>query len=183
MSLTQWRTGRLPSLLAVDARCTASLKAVPPNPVLAEENVRGYALLLSAHFQGFCRDLYTESAQVVVRRVRPSLQGLVLAQFRAARALDRGNPTLDNLRRDFERFGFPLDLAADPANAPRLQRLAAMNTWRNIAAHHGVVPPTGLPTLADLRDWRGACDAVATALDRTMYNQLRRVRRRSPWPP
>ncbi len=183
MSLTQWQTGRRPSLLAVDAQCAASLAAVPPTPVLAEENVRGYVLLLSAHFQGFCRDLYTEATQTIVRRFRKSLQVLAQRQFTAQLALNQGNPNLGTLRRDFERFGFDLDLAGDPANTPLLGHLAAMNTWRNIAAHHGVVPATGLPTLATLREWRDACDGLATALDQIMYNELRRILRRSPWLP
>jgi hypothetical protein len=183
VSLTQWQTGRLPSLREIDARCAASLAAVPPNPVLAEENVRGYVLRLSAHFQGFCRDLYTEAAQTVVRRVRKSFQVLAQQQFTSQLALDRGNPNLSNLRRDFERFGQPVDLSTDPANPPRLQRLAAMNEWRNIAAHYGPVPASGVPTLADLRGWRDACDGLAMSLDRIVYNLMRRILRRSPWPP
>jgi hypothetical protein len=38
------------------------------------------------------------------------------------------------------RFGFTLDLAADPANLPRVQHLAALNRWRNVAAHQGTTP-------------------------------------------
>jgi len=31
----------------------------PPNPPLEDENLRRLIMLLSAHFQGYCRDLYT----------------------------------------------------------------------------------------------------------------------------
>ena len=62
------------------------------------------------HFQGFCRDLYTQCALIVVSKVRPSLQVLVQSQFTAHRALDHGNPNLNNIRLDFERFGFILDI-------------------------------------------------------------------------
>src|SRR5438105_15860230 len=130
-SLRQWQTDRLPRLLQVDLQCAASLAAAPPNPHLIDENLRGYALLLSAHFQGFCRDLCTEAAQVIASKVRLSLQMLIQRQFTAHRCLDRGNPNVENLRKDFLRFGFTLDLTADPANGPRLQHLAAMNKWRN----------------------------------------------------
>ena len=172
-ALAGWRTARTPNLQQIDGQCAASLAATPPNPRLAEENVRGYAVLLSAHFQGFCRDLYTEAAQLVASKVRRTLQVLVQAQFTAQRALDHGNPTSANLKRDFERFGFTLDLAAaDPANPTRLQDLAELNRWRNIAAHHGIVPPGGLPSLADLRKWRASCDGLATSLDGIVYNQL-----------
>ena len=173
----------MPNLREIDTQCAASLGLAPPNPRLAEENVRGYVVFLSAHFQGFCRDLYAESAQVLVARVRRSLQLVFQAQFIAQHALDHGNPNLQNLKRDFSRFGFNLELATDPANTIRLQHLAALNEWRNIAAHHGVVPAGGLPSVATLRDWWNSCDGLATAQDRIMYNELRRLLRRQPWPP
>jgi hypothetical protein len=49
-------------LAEIDAQCAASQVLAPPNPRLVDENLRGYVVLLSAHFQGFCRDLYTEAA-------------------------------------------------------------------------------------------------------------------------
>lgn len=98
LALQQWRADRMPRLAEVEAQCAASLALVPARPGLVEENLRGYVLLLSAHFQGFCRDLYTECALLVVSRVRPSLQVLVKYQFDEHRALDRGNPTIGNLK-------------------------------------------------------------------------------------
>src|SRR5262245_37938886 len=109
-SLVQWRGDRMLRLSEVDAQCAATLALVPPLPNLVEENLRGYVLLLSAHFQGFCRDLYTECAQLVVLRVRPGLQSLIQAQFTAHRRLAHGNPNLQNLKEDLERFDFTLDL-------------------------------------------------------------------------
>jgi hypothetical protein len=84
---------RMPNLAEVDAQCTASLAVAPPKPRLVDENLRGYVLLLSAHFQGFCRDLYTECSQIVVAKVRPTLQLLFQDQFTAHRTLEHGNPT------------------------------------------------------------------------------------------
>jgi hypothetical protein len=183
-SLLQWRNDRSSRLTEVDAQCAATLALAPPNPRLSEENLRGFVLLLSAHFQGFCRDLYTECAQVVVSRVRATLQVLVQTQFTAHRKLDHGNPNLQNLKADFERFGLNLDLvAADSANQARLNDLAELNRWRNIAAHHGNIP-AGMPlSLPLLRAWRNSCDGLATSLDRIMYNQLHRMLRRAPWIP
>jgi hypothetical protein len=174
----------MPRLAEVDAQCAVTLALAPPQPRLVEENLRGYVLLLSAHFQGFCRALYTESAQVIVLRVRPTLQALMQAQFTAHRRLDHGNPNVENLKGDFERFGFTLDLAAaDPANAGRLTHLAALNRWRNVAAHRGIVP-IGLPlSLPALQAWRHSCDGLAASLDRIMYNRLRTILRRQPWVP
>ena len=182
-SLLQWQNDRMPRLAEIESQCAACLALAPPQVKLLEENLRGYILLLSAHFQGFCRDLHTECAQVVTLKVRASLQLLIQAQFRADRKLDQGNPNLQNLKRDFERFGFKLDLAdAAPANPVRLHDLAVLNWWRNVAAHHGPVPvgtsPLSLPLLQALRN---SCDGLATSLDGIMYNGLRRMLRRAPW--
>ena len=183
-SLHYWVNDRMPRLNEIDTQCAASQALAPTNPRLGEENLRGYVVLLSAHFQGFCRDLYTESAQITVSKVRASLQVLIQDQFTAHRSLDQGNPNLHNLRKDFERFGFTLNLAAaDPGNPSRLQHLTELNRWRNIAAHHGTVPASGLPLLAELHVWRNSCDGLAASLDMIMYNQLRRILRRAPWRP
>src|SRR5262245_46449164 len=155
----------MPRLQQVDLQCATCVAAVPPNAHLIDENLRGYAMLLSAHFQGFCRDLYTEAAQIIVSKVRPSLRLLIFEQFTAHRNLERGNPTHDHLKEDFKRFGFTLDLPVDPANAPRLLHLSALNKWRNIAAHQGTTVPAGIPLdLPSLRAWRTSCDGLATSL-------------------
>lgn len=183
-SLLRWRTDRMPSLAEIDTQCAASLALAPPNPRLAEENLRGYVVLLSAHFQGFSRDLHSEAAQVIVSKIRPSLQMLIQAHFAAHRALDHGNPNAENLAKDFDRFGFDLkaELAANPANALRLQHLAALNKWRNVAAHQSTTLPPGIPlTRAALQTWRVACDELTVALDGIMYNKLRKRLRRRPW--
>jgi hypothetical protein len=146
VSLVQWRTDRMPRLAEVDARCAASLVLVPPQPNLVDENLRAYALLLSAHFQGFCRDLYTECALAVIAKVRRTLRTLIEHQFTAGRKLDHGNPNVKNLRDDFERFEFTLDLyRADPANPPRLAHLDELNRWRNVAATTGRFRRASLP--------------------------------------
>ena len=172
----------MPRLHQVDLQCAACLAVVPPNVHLIEENLRGYVVLLSAHFQGFCRDLYTEAASVIVSKVRPRLQLLIQNQFMAHRKLDHGNPSLQHLKEDFERFDFTLDLAADPTNGPRLHHLSALNRWRNVAAHQGTTTPAGIPLdLPSLRAWRVACDGLATSLDGILYNELRQMLRRAPW--
>ena len=82
-SLLLWQNDRMPRLQEIENQCAAVLAAVPLNLALIDENLRGYLLLLSAHFQGFCRDLFTESATAIVVRVRASLRLLIQAQFTA----------------------------------------------------------------------------------------------------
>ncbi len=100
-SLQYWLNDRVLGLNEIETQCAASQAQALPNPLLREENLRGYMVLLSAHYQGFCRDLYSESAQIIVSRVRASLQVLIQDQFTAHRSLDHGNPNLQNLRKDF----------------------------------------------------------------------------------
>jgi hypothetical protein len=61
-SLQRWTNDRLPRLAVIEAQCAASVAALPPNPYLSEENLLGYVVLLTAHFQGYCRDLHSEAA-------------------------------------------------------------------------------------------------------------------------
>ena len=49
-ALTFWQTDRVRRLAEVEAQCAAVSALVPPNPRLAEELLRGYVVLLSAHF-------------------------------------------------------------------------------------------------------------------------------------
>jgi hypothetical protein len=183
-SLQHWQNERLLRLNEVQAQLAAFQVLVPPNQRLTEESLCAYIVLLSAHFQGFCRDLHDESALTISTRVRRSFQPIVQAQFTSNLALDHGNPNLHNLRKDFERFGFRMELAAaDPGNPVCLQDLAELNTWRNVVAHHETVPPSGLPAYADLQGWTDSCNGPAVSLDRIMHNQLRRILRRAPWSP
>ena len=181
-SLLQWQNERMLRLEQIDIQCAATLRAVPPNARLIDESLRGYVVLLSAHFQGFCRDLGTEAATILSSKVRPALRLLIQEQFTAHRKLEHSNPTHDHLKEDFKRFGFKLDLTADPANLPRLAHLSVLNKWRNVAAHQGTTAPAGIPlNLPSVRAWRTSCDGLASSLDAIMYNQLRRILRRNPW--
>jgi|SRR5271166_2468660 len=183
-SFVRWQTDRMPRLTQIDGQCATALAVAAPNPHLTDENLRGYVMALSAHFQGFCRDLYTEASQILVSKVRrPALAVLFQAQFTAHRKLDHGNPNLENLKADFKRFGFTLDLAGgDPANPARLMHLAKLNEWRNIAAHQGTPTATAGPlNLSLVTAWRTSCDGLAISLDDIVYNQLKRILRRKPW--
>jgi hypothetical protein len=184
-ALTQWQNDRMVRLNDVAAQCAAALALVPPNPNLADEDLRGYVMLLSAHFQGFCRDLHTECVQVLTATVAPAMQVMFQRQCATGRELDGANPRYETLRRDFERFDLDLaaELAADPANPGRVAQVGHLNAWRNYAAHHRALPPAhgGPFVLATVRGWQVACDGLAAELDRIMYNRLRALTGAPPW--
>jgi hypothetical protein len=195
-ALTRWKNDRTSRLGYTDAHCivlfappATALQVVGPPlapPLLAQESLQGYVMLVSGHFQGFCRDLYTECSQICAAAVPAGLRPTVQAQFAAELRLNTGNPTAENIRKDFERFGFLLNFAiAHPANPLRLTHLGHLNYWRNAVAHQKATPPPpGVPTilnLADVQVWRGSCDGLATSLDDRMYSELFRIRGVAPW--
>ena len=191
-ALTRWQNDRMPRLGHTDAHCAAlfaaPLAAAPPPapPPLAYESLQGYLMLVSGHFQGFCRDLYTECAQLCAAAVPATLRTTIQAQFAAGLALNTGNPTIENIRKDFERFDFLLDLAgAAPGNPQRVTHLGHLNYWRNHVAHQKATPPpAGVPaglTLADIQAWRASCDGLATSLDDIMRGELTRILGAAPW--
>jgi hypothetical protein len=178
----------------MDVHCTtvlappaAGLAAGPAVPApLAQESLQGYVMLLSGHFQGFCRDLYTECTQICGASVPPGLRTTIQAQFASELRLNSKNPTVENIRKDFERFGFLLDLAAaDPANPLRITHLGHLNYWRNAVAHQKATPPpAGVPavlTLGDIQAWRAPCDGLAQCLDDIMRTELTRILGAAPW--
>jgi hypothetical protein len=107
-------------------------------------------------------------------------------QFASELRLNNSNPTIETLRKDFERFGFVLDFAkVDPSNVGRMTRLAHLNYWRNAIAHQKATPfPPGIPSvliLADVQTWRVSCDGLAVSLDVIMGERLLNILGTSPW--
>ena len=185
-AFTRWQNDRMPRLNEVDAHCAAVLALVPPNPTFLDETLRGFVLHLSAHFQGFCRDLYTECSQDWIAAIPAGPQAASQAQFSARLTLEKGNPSYDNIKSDFNRFGFLLDLqAAHPAGPQQVTDLGHLNAWRNKAAHQGTQPLTGgVPaalTLAIVQGWRDSRDGLASSLDGIMRAELLRIMGVAPW--
>jgi len=181
----RWRHDRSPRLAEVEAQCAATLASAAPNPLLADENLRGYVVLLSSHLQGFCRDLHTECVMVIAAAVPAAMQFAIQSLGLSGRELDGANPKFETIRGDFERFALNLSaaLSVQPANALRITHVGHLNLWRNYVAHHKLAPPTagGPLTLPAVRDWRTSCDGLAAELDRIMYNQLRALTGAVPW--
>ncbi len=175
-----WDGERVPRLALLERQCESGAA----HPLLLQENLRALVVSLSAHFQGFCRDLYTEAAQVIASKVRESLRIVVRRQFAAGLKLDRGNPTLANLIDDFGRLGFEVKQPLHAVFAVRPswhQQLSQLNEWRNAVAHQLKDPATPSldATVVDL--WRVNCDLIARALDQIVYDGLTKLLRRKPW--
>jgi len=101
-------------------------------------------------------------------------------------ALEKGNPSYDNIKRDFNRFGFLLDLqSAHPLGPQWVTDLGHLNDWRNKAAHQGDQPlGKGVPpslTLPIVQGWARSCDGLATSLDDKLYAELLRIMGVPPW--
>jgi len=109
-SLIRWQTDRANRISQVEGHCREVELLVPANPTFLDETLRGYDLHLSAHFQGFCRDLYTECSQFVISSIPARLQQAIQTQCNSQLALEKSNPSYDNIRKDFFRFRIELDL-------------------------------------------------------------------------
>lgn len=147
-----------------------------------------YAALLSAHFQGFCRDLHSECVDAVIPTLPALSQGFLRDQLVWNRGLDRGNPHPGVIGSDFNRLGlsfWTVVHALDTCNTRRREQLQELIDWRNAISHQDFDPvaPTGVATLhlATVRGWRSAVNGLARSFDLAMYNYLGPLIGRAPW--
>lgn len=153
--------------------------------------VHAYAVLVSSHFQGFCRDLHSEASDHIANGTQPpGAADIVRTMLTLNRKLDTGNPNPGNIGADFGRFGFMWDAvkAVDKRNEARKSRLEALNAWRNAIAHQdftkqGLDLGAGRVSLrlSDVAAWRAACGALATSFDRVVADRVQAVSGTRPW--
>lgn len=187
-SLQAWRTVRQAALDELEDAHTR-IGGTGPGRRYATQINRAYAVLLSSEFQGYCRDLHSECADYFVQSVpagslRTSLRNVLVLN----RRLKTGNPNPGNLGEDYNRFGLSfwdevknLDLR----NRTRQERLEELNAWRNAIAHQDFNPAklggTTVLRLQQVRDWRNACNQLASAFDEVMHSRLQAVNGVAPW--
>lgn len=110
---------------------------------------RGYAVVLAAQFQAFCRFLHLECAGALVRSIPSTdLQKVAHVNFFTGLVMDRRNANAGNIGRDFGRLGIKLwdELAArNPRNALRNRKLEELNAWRNAIVHEDFRDKTTFP--------------------------------------
>jgi hypothetical protein len=153
--------------------------------------VHAYAVLLSSHFQGFCRDLHSEVSDHIANGTQPAAAGVVVRELlTAGRKLDTGNPNPGNIGADFGRFGFTWDAVRnhDARNQARQARLEALNRWRNAIAHQDLTKANldlggGRLALrmADVSSWRASCDGLAASFDEVVADTAQAVTGVRPW--
>ncbi|QDU60563.1 hypothetical protein Pan216_14090 [Planctomycetes bacterium Pan216] len=148
-----------------------------------------YVVVLSAEFQGFCRDLHDECsdhwvAAIPSQPVRLAVRDLCVR----GRRLQHGNPNPSNVGSDFNRFGLVLwdEVRTQFAHGETWHdRLRSLTGWRNAVAHHDFSPANvggvGSLTLRQVREWRSTCRGLARAFDRILRDHLADVTGNSPW--
>jgi hypothetical protein len=184
-----WKTSRSEQLDEMRAAHTAIGGSGRGRRYATQQINRAYLVLLSSQFQGFCRDLHSEAVDALARSIVPrSLRTTVQARFTEGRKLDHGNPNPGNLGSDFGRLGMEFWLEVNTLHARNVARqahLEAINAWRNAIAHQDFDPnKLGRATqlrLAQVDNWRRACNALAAMFDRAVADHIERIVGTRPW--
>jgi hypothetical protein len=138
-----WRTRRRTALDEV-AAAHAAIGGTGRGRRFATQQVNhAYAVLLSAQFQGFCRDLHRDAVDHLIVGLPPPTDRLLKAELLRDRKLQHGNPNPGNLGADLNRLGFdlwPAVLSGEPRAAGWRTRLEQLNAWRNAIAHQDFDP-------------------------------------------
>lgn len=145
-------------------------------------------LLLSAEFQGFCRDVHDEVVSHIASVTPPGVRPLVRNALRSVRRLDRANPDESTLAVDFRLLGFELwdECASRSARtAGHRERLRTLMAWRNAIAHSDFTKPAlGGRTrinLSEIRRIRSSLNRLVDLIDGVAYDEIRRQTGTSPW--
>ncbi len=188
-ALHLWQTERRAALDQIVAAHSALGGSGPGRRYTTHHVNQAYAVLLSSHFQGFCRDLHSEAVDHLVGVVQPdALKPLLRVRLTEGRKLDRGNPNPGHLGADFGRFSlefWPAIRSIDERNRRRQERLAELTDWRNAIAHQDFSPAwvaqSGSLGLERVDRWRSACDQLARAFDGVLEKHLIRMTATPPW--
>jgi len=188
VSYRHWRTMRRAALNAVEAAHTTIHGTGVGRREATRQINHGYAVLLAAEFQGFCRELHTEAVRHFVSNLPGASRNIVTDVFVFNRQLDRGNANSASLGSDFGRFGFGWWSAVDlvEPDGPALRRdLESLNAWRNAIAHNDFDPSrlgnTIRLMLTMVQDWRRTCNRLARVFDDVIAGHLTTVTGHRPW--
>lgn len=188
ISYLQWRTIRATALDEIAQAHTIVGGTGRGRRYATQQINHAYAVLLASQFQGFCRDLHSESVGHLLTIVPGAFRPVMQAEFSRGRHLDRGNASPSSLGVDFGRLGVDLWIEMsrlNPRNSARQALLAELNTWRNAIAHQDFdarkLGGTVVLRLNRVRLWRNACSHLARALDEVLRIRLQSLTGASPW--
>jgi hypothetical protein len=143
LSLDIWTTDRRRRLDEVEAAHARVGGAARGRRYATQQPNRGYALLLAAEFQGFCRQFHSECATYVRNTIEPAaIRPLLQTNLHFGRLLDKNNATPSSIGADFGRFGVTLwdELyRLRPRAREWNKRLETLNKWRNAIVREGFV--------------------------------------------
>ena len=95
-ALARWQGKRAAELDGLEAVQQALRDAGPQRMSTTQQVNHAWAMLLSSHFQGFCRDLHTEALDCLLQVTRPEKwQGALRLALLSNRALDRGSHEIE----------------------------------------------------------------------------------------
>jgi hypothetical protein len=193
-ALGTWQSDRTARLDRLQAAHTAVGGSGPGRRWLTVELNHALVLRLAAEFQGYARDLHTETADAVAAQLTPgnaAQLAAVVLPYQLNRRLDRGNADPNSLRDDFGMFGLRLWDDLQRRYPVRGQRwpttLSLLNQARNGIAHSddqkvARVEAAGWQlTLRSVRRWRGTLDALASAMDAVLGDHVGRLFGARPW--
>lgn len=188
VSYRRWRTVRRAALDLVETAHTTVHGTGPGRREATRQLNHGYAVLLAAEFQGFCRELHTEAARVFVANLPAAQQNIVADSLTFNRQLDRGNANTGSIGSDFHRFGpnwWRLVDAVEPDGPSLRTYLETFNHWRNAIAHSDFDPlrlgGTIRLRLSMVRGWRQTCNRLARAFDQVLADHLATLTGLRPW--
>jgi len=192
-SLLRWQADARSQLDDIVRAHAAVAAATVGGRAATDQVIHAYAMLLSSHFQRFCRDLHSEAIEHVCAEV-PTVwvQWRLRARLIEGRKLDTGNPNPGNIGSDFKRFGlelWPSMVALDARTPGQKLLLEQLNRWRNAIAHQDFTSPVDLDLgagrvdlrLADVDAWRAASAQLATTMDSAVALWLAGLAGRPPW--
>ena len=186
----KWCAGRAAALDGIEDAHHALGGSGPGRRIATQQLNQVYAVMLSSQFQGFCRDLHTECAKLLVAPVlSPNLQRALFLNAVFGRKLDMGNPNPGHIGADFNRLGllfWPAVDADHPRNPQRKGLLEELNAWRNAISHQAFTPSmlkggrVILP-LSQVQGWRKACDGLARSFDNVLRGHMLAMTSVAPW--
>ncbi|MEK6607161.1 MAG: hypothetical protein AABZ30_05805 [Myxococcota bacterium] len=180
-----WETTRAGALDEIESAHVAVGGSARGRRHATQQINQAYAMLVSSHFQGFCRDLHSEAVDCLVNAAMPpAVKNVLRARLTADRKLDKGNPNPGNLGSDFGRLGLAFwdkVRAADRRSVRRQDLLEELNEWRNAIAHQDFPAKLAVLHLSRVRGFRSACTGLARTFDRVLRRCIAAMVGAPPW--